>query len=127
MMISRTARLRVVYMSIQSVLVILTLARWMAIASAVPRIGVIVRTLRQAATVLTELTLVFLMMALPIGISLIMTVGSRVEDFSSPHKMLQRMGEESIACATALFSLELCIHTGVAVHSALTMHSLQRP
>lgn len=86
-------------MSLQSVLVILTLARWMAIAADVPRIGTIVRTLRQATTVLTELALVFLMIGLPIGISLIMTVGSRVEAFSSPHKMLQQLGEESIACA----------------------------
>lgn len=98
MLISRTARLKVAYMSVQSVLIMLTLARWMAIADAVPRIGTIVRTLRQATTVLTELALVFLMMALPIGVSLIMTVGARVEDFSSPHKMLQRLGEESVAC-----------------------------
>eukprot|EP00892_Ulva_mutabilis_P002646 jgi/Ulvmu1/12382/UM009_0028.1 len=98
-LVARTAQLKVVYVSLQSVLVILTLARWMAIADAVPRVGTIVRTLRKATTAFAELSLVFLMLGLPIGISLVMTVGARVEAFSSPHKMLQQLGEESIACA----------------------------
>lgn len=97
-LVARTARLKVVYVSLQSVLIILTLARWMAIADAVPRVGVIVRTLRQATTAFTELSLVFLLIGLPIGVSLVMTVGARVEAFSTPHKMLQQLGEESIAC-----------------------------
>ena len=74
---------------LQGAVVVLTVAHWVGLALELPCIGGLVRIMAHAAPALTDLAIVWAAVTIPLSIEAIITVGSKVKEFSSIEDMLR--------------------------------------
>jgi hypothetical protein len=98
-LIRRACELSVAYRTLQATVILLSLVKWVSLARDIPQVSLFIQAFMDASLVLLELALVFLVVGLAIGSTLLFLIGGMAAEWSSVHKMVSRLGEEALTGA----------------------------
>jgi hypothetical protein len=107
--IFRLAMLRSTLNSIQLLVILLILAHWLQIASGIPSIRHILVAMQSAGEVLGELLIVAAALGIPIFFSIMLSIGSRLIDFSNASQMLPQIATQQLIGACMRVPLMLTL------------------